>query len=132
MGWLADRYGRKRFIVGGLCVLAPALIWTGLARGLFGLIASRALQGLCSASIVAPLYALAGDKSPKGQRGRQMATVTMGFTAGIALGPLFSGWLAGQSILFPFGVAAAGSVAVALAIGLFVTEESVDVISAAP
>jgi MFS family permease len=60
------------------------------------------LQGIASAGIAAPAFALAADLSKPGGEGRQMSITTMGFGLGIALGPLIAGVLAVLSFHLPF------------------------------
>jgi MFS family permease len=64
----------------------------------------RVLQGIASAGIAAPVFALAGDLSSSGGEGRQMSIVTMGFGLGIALGTLSAGIMAVYSLALPFFV----------------------------
>jgi MFS family permease len=66
----------------------------------------RIVQGLASAAIAAPAFALAADLSKRGGEGRQMSIITMGFGLGIATGPLITGILAVQSFTLPFLVLA--------------------------
>ena len=62
----------------------------------------RVLQGIASAAIAAPAFALAADLSKAGGEGRQMSVITMGFGLGIAFGPLMAGILAVPSFVLPF------------------------------
>jgi MFS family permease len=78
----------------------------GLIRTTGELIGLRVLQGVASAGIAAPVFALAGDLSISGGEGRQMSIVTMGFGLGIALGTLSAGVLAVYSLALPFFVGA--------------------------
>jgi MFS family permease len=102
LGRLSDRYGRKPFILGGLILMSPATVLIGWVQTTFQLFLLRALQGVGSASIAAPVFALAGDLATEGGEGRQMSIVAMGFSLGIALGPLLAGVLNLYSIWLPF------------------------------
>lgn len=101
-GRLSDRIGRKPLIVVGLLAMAPATILLGEVTSLPELIGLRIIQGVGSAAIAAPAFALAADLSSAGGEGRQMSILTMGFTFGIATGPLFSGILAVFFFELPF------------------------------
>jgi MFS family permease len=59
-------------------------------------------QGVASAAIAAPAFAVAADLAKEGGEGRQMSIVTMGFGLGVALGPLIAGLLAIISFPLPF------------------------------
>jgi MFS family permease len=107
LGHWSDRIGRKPLILAGLVLMAPAtaaLGWVGSTAQLTGV---RLVQGLASAAIAAPAFALAADLARGGGEGRQMAVVTTGFGLGIAVGPLLAGLLATVSFELPFVVGGA-------------------------
>jgi MFS family permease len=102
LGRLSDRAGRKRLIIGGLLLMAPTTALLGVAATTLELTGLRLLQGLASAAIAAPAFALAADLSRTGGEGRQMSIITMGFGLGIAIGPLIAGILAVFLFDLPF------------------------------
>jgi MFS family permease len=104
LGRLSDRIGRKALIVAGMLVMAPATAATGLVMSTLQLTGVRAVQGVASAAIAAPAFALVGDLSRAGHEGQQMSILAMGFGLGIAIGPLIAGVLAVYSFLLPFVV----------------------------
>ncbi len=106
-GWLSDRYGRRPPIIGGLLVLAPATALLGFVSSTWELIGLRVFQGIGSAGVAAPAFALAGDASEAGMQGRQMSLATVGFSLGLAIGPLLAGFLAGYFFSLPFLVGGA-------------------------
>jgi MFS family permease len=112
-GNVSDRIGRKPLIVAGLILMAIATAPMGLVRTTGELAGLRVLQGIASAGIAAPVFALAGDMSKSGGEGRQMSIVTMGFGLGAALGTLFAGILAVYSLSLPFFVAGGASLLIA-------------------
>lgn len=95
IGRLSDRIGRKRLIVGGMLALAPLTVLFGFVTTTAQLVGLRLLQGVATAGVAAPAFALAGDLAKKGGEGREMSFVTMGFGLGLGVGPLLAGALAG-------------------------------------
>lgn len=95
IGRLSDRIGRKGIIIGGLVALAPLTVLFGYVTSTEQLIGLRLLQGVATAFVAAPAFALAGDVARKGGEGREMSFVTMGFGLGMGIGPLLAGGLAG-------------------------------------
>jgi MFS family permease len=102
LGRLSDRVGRKPLIVIGLILMAPATALLGEAATTMQLTGLRVFQGIASAGIAAPAFALAADLARSGGEGRQMSILTMGFGLGIALGPLIAGVLAVLFFELPF------------------------------
>jgi MFS family permease len=94
LGALSDRVGRKPLIVLGLLLSAPATVVLGYVTSTFQLTVARLVQGVATAGVSAPSFALAGDLSRKGGEGRQMSVITMAFGLGMAVGPLLAGVLA--------------------------------------
>ncbi len=121
-GRLSDRFGRKAVIVSGLVIMAPATGLMGEVHTTLQLLGLRAVQGIGSAGIAAPAFALAADMATAGNAGRQMALTTMGFGLGIATGPLIAGGLAVFSFRLPFIVAAILLLTAAWAIHRYVPE----------
>jgi MFS family permease len=74
----------------------------GLVSTTWAFTVLRALQGVASAGIAAPAFALAGDLAAEGKEGQQMSLVTMGFGLGIAMGPLVAGLLSPVLFELPF------------------------------
>ncbi len=102
LGRWSDHIGRKPLIIGGLILMAPATILMGEVHTTLQLIGLRIVQGIGSAGVAAPAFALAGDAAHDGSTGRQLSMTTMGFGLGIASGPLIAGVLAIPSFKLPF------------------------------
>jgi MFS family permease len=121
-GWLSDRVGRKVLILVGLGLMAPATFVLGLVRTTLGFTGLRVLQGIASAGIAAPAFALAADLAAAGSEGQQMSLITMGFGLGIALGPLIAGLLSPVFFELPFIVGGVLSLAGIWAVYCYVPE----------
>jgi MFS family permease len=122
LGRLSDVIGRKRLIISGLILMAPATAMLGMVGTTLQLTGLRAVQGVVSAAIAAPAFALAGDLSQAGGEGRQMSVLTTGFFLGIALGPLFAGFLAVYLFELPFILGGAFTLVGAWVVYQFVPE----------
>ena len=132
VGRLSDRVGRKKLIVAGLVALAPLTVLFGYVGSTLQLINLRLLQGVATACIAAPGFALAGDLARKGGEGREMSFVTMGFGLGMGIGPLIAGALGGYlGFEVPFYVVGVMSLVAAWMVGRWaeesITPESVPV-----
>jgi MFS family permease len=95
VGRLSDRIGRKGLIVGGLLALAPLTVLFAYVGTTLQLVNLRLLQGVATAFIAAPAFALAADLARKGGEGKEMSFLTMGFGLGMGVGPLIAGFLGG-------------------------------------
>ncbi len=94
MGWLSDRYGRRRIILVGLGIFALGTLVAVFANTMPVLILGRALQGLGAVS--GALLALIGDSSRDENRSKIMAVIgiSIGVSFGIAMvvGPVIAHW----------------------------------------
>jgi MFS family permease len=122
LGRLSDRIGRKPLIIAGLILMAPSTALLGYAASVTQLTILRLLQGVGSAAVAAPAFAVAADLAKVGGEGRQMSIITMGFGLGIALGPLLAGVLAVYSFVVPFIVGGALSLLGAWVVYRYVPE----------
>jgi MFS family permease len=122
IGRLSDRTGRRYLIVLGLLLMAPVTALMGFAASLSQLTFLRLAQGLTSAAIIAPGFALAGDLAIRGGEGQQMSVLSMGFGLGIAIGPLIAGFLAVYAFQLPFILVGVMLVAGALLVYRYVPE----------
>ena len=122
LGHWSDKIGRRPLVLAGLLFLAPVTALLGLVPALWQLVGLRVLQGVASACIAAPAFAIAGDLSRREGAGRQLSVVTMGFGLGIAVGPLLGGLLDTLSFELPFLAAGGMCLAGAWVVGRFMPE----------
>jgi len=110
-GGLLDRIGSRRALLGGLVVLAAALVWSGLAESPAALIASRAIAGAGSAVIFPATLASIGAGMTGERRTRAVAIWAAAVMAGGGWGLVLGGAMAEaahwQSAFVVMGVLAA-------------------------
>ncbi|MFJ6132331.1 MFS transporter [Janibacter terrae] len=92
-GWLGDRLGRKRVLVGSLVLMSVAQVAASLAPSLPFLIVTRAVQGLACSAIPPLVMGILMVIYP-GSRGRLMGAWATANGVGQALGPPIGGVLA--------------------------------------
>ena len=90
-GRLADRYGRKPFILVGTGSYVVASIGWLLVDRVEVVIALRALTGLGSGLVFSLALAYIGDLAPPGREGRFMGTFGVFDFLGFGIGPVLSG-----------------------------------------
>jgi MFS transporter, DHA2 family, multidrug resistance protein len=93
VGWIANRFGRKRtFIIcsGGFTV---ASVMCGLAQDIDQMVLFRLLQGVFGASLVPLSQAVMLDSYPLHERAKAMSIWGMGVMMGPIMGPSLGAWL---------------------------------------
>lgn len=119
-GYLADRFGRRRMILGSLMVWSIATWLTGQMEQFSGLLLARACMGCSEACYIPAALALIADSHRGSTRSLATGIHTSGIYTGAALGGL-GGWVA-ERYGWRTAFAAFGGVgivyAVALSLGL--------------
>ncbi|MDP2716954.1 MFS transporter [Rheinheimera sp.] len=103
LGWLSDRIGRHKVMLGGLTLFALGSVVAALADSVYMVTLGRILQG--AGAIAGAVLALAADLTREEQRPKVMAiigaSIGLSFAAAMVLGPLLAKW-AGLSGVFWF------------------------------
>jgi FSR family fosmidomycin resistance protein-like MFS transporter len=95
LGWIADRYGRRLFVVLGPLASGIFMSMIGLAPTFAILVVLLALGGLGSAAFHPPGASMAARVSEGRGSGMRLSYFSFGGSAGYALGPLIAVGLAG-------------------------------------
>ena len=110
-GRLSDIRGRRLIYCGGFVIFSAGSLLCGMAGSAAWLIASRALQGVGAAMLMACSPALVVDAFPLAERGRALGMVGMVVAAGLTTGPALGGlilqyfsWRAIFYINIPIGI----------------------------
>lgn len=113
-GWLAERYGRRRYFAVSIVVFTVASLLCGLSHSLGELVFWRIVQGLGGGGLLATGQVIMMQAFPKSQQGIATAIFGMGVMIGPSLGPVLGGYLTDNFswpwiffINLPFGILAA-------------------------
>ncbi|MEF8847997.1 MAG: MFS transporter [Candidatus Thermoplasmatota archaeon] len=94
IGHISDKKGRKNLVSIGMIGMGLLTFLLPYVQTTFELILIRIGQGIASAGVVAPGFALAADIAGK-RKGKEMSVMTTSFMLGLAAGPLIAGLFAG-------------------------------------
>ena len=95
-GYLADRFGRVRVILGSLLVWSVATWVTGIAGSISTLLWSRFLMGASEAFYLPAALALIADRHGPETRGLATGIHQSGLYTGLILGGAWGGWMGEQ------------------------------------
>ena len=92
-GWLAGRFGRKRFFLACIFLFTVSSLLCGIAPSLSMLLLARVIQGAGGGGLQPMAQAILADTFPPAQRG--LAFALYGITAVTAptIGPTLGGWI---------------------------------------
>src|SRR4051794_1015470 len=120
-GAVADRFGRRPVLVGGIAVFTLGSLAAAYSGTATWLIVARAVMGVGAAVIMTVPLAVLPSLFAADERPKAVATITVALGLGLPLGPIVGGWLLehlwwGSVFLInvPLGVAAAVGVALLL------------------
>jgi MFS transporter, DHA2 family, multidrug resistance protein len=92
-GWLATRFGRKRFYMTCVVIFTICSLLCGLAQTLPILILARVMQGLGGGGLAPSEQAILADTFPVSKRGQAFAVYGMAVVVAPAIGPTLGGWI---------------------------------------
>ncbi len=87
VGFLVDRYGARRFLVGGTLIMSLSICAMAFATSFWHILALSALSGIGNSVIHPADYAILSGSVPKDRMGRAFALHTFSGNMGFALGP---------------------------------------------
>jgi MFS transporter, AAHS family, 4-hydroxybenzoate transporter len=118
---VADKIGRRPVLIGATLFFSVMTLLTARARSVDELLVLRFISGIGLGCIIPNATALVGEYSPRRKRITLMMTITVGFTAGAAIGGFVAAWLIpafGWRSVFYFGGAVPLAIALAMALWL--------------
>lgn len=92
-GFLARRFGRKKYFVASIAGFTACSFLCGIATSLPELIIFRALQGFCGGGLQTNQQAIILDTFPPEKRGAALSITAVATIIAPALGPTLGGWL---------------------------------------
>ena len=93
VGWLANRFGRKRLFMVCVAGFTFASLLCGLAHSIEQMVMFRLFQGIFGAGLIPLSQSVMLDSYPLEQRGTAMSIWGMGVMLGPIMGPTIGGWL---------------------------------------
>jgi DHA2 family multidrug resistance protein len=92
-GWLAARFGRRRYVVSSILIFTGASFLCGISTSLVELIVFRVLQGLGGGALMVTSQTVLVETFPASRQGTGQAIFGMGAMLGPSLGPTMGGWI---------------------------------------
>jgi DHA2 family multidrug resistance protein len=93
IGWVSDRFGRKKLFITCVAGFTVASVLCGLAQSIEQMVLFRLLQGMFGASLVPLSQSVMLDAYPAEERGQAMAIWGIGVMLGPIMGPTLGAWL---------------------------------------
>ena len=94
--WLAQRFGRKPYLLTSILVFTVARFLCAFSPTLGLMIVWRLLQGAAGAALIATSQAVIADIFPKKQQGMVQSLFGLGLVVAPAVAPLLGGWIVEQ------------------------------------
>ncbi|HEY3418066.1 MAG TPA: MFS transporter, partial [Armatimonadota bacterium] len=85
-GWLSDRVGRARMVIGAMLLAVPSVLIAGFITRYIWLFPLHWWDGMMAAALWPSVYALVGDAIPHRLRANAMGVINMMYMLGLLLG----------------------------------------------
>ncbi len=92
-GWLAQRFGRKRFLMTCIVIFTISSFMCGAANSLGMILLARAIQGAGGGALQPMSQSILLESFPEEKRGQAMALFGLGVVVAPILGPTLGGYL---------------------------------------
>src|SRR6266566_5251192 len=92
-GWMASRFGRKRFYMSCVALFTLSSMLCGLAPTFATLLMFRVLQGVGGGGLQPSEQAILADTFPPAKRAMAFAVYGMAVVVAPAIGPTLGGWI---------------------------------------
>ena len=93
IGWIADRFGRKKLFIVCVAGFTVASLLCALAQNIEQMVLFRLLQGMAGAALVPLSQSVLLDAYTLQERGQAMAVWGIGVMLGPIMGPTLGAWL---------------------------------------
>lgn len=93
IGWVSDRFNKKKILLGGLAVLAISYFCFIFVNGVVSLTVVRVIQGIGLAAAGTTCLAITGEFAPAEMRGKIIGTSNAWRLLSSALGSVAGGWM---------------------------------------
>ncbi|MEZ5512851.1 MAG: MFS transporter [Steroidobacteraceae bacterium] len=95
LGWLADRYDRRRLIAAAMTLWCAMTVFCGLARNFGELVLARLGVGIGEAGLAPAANSLIADYFPRAEQSRAISFFNMGVATGLGIAYLIGGYIVG-------------------------------------
>ncbi|MEA2680564.1 MAG: transporter, family, multidrug resistance protein, partial [Candidatus Binataceae bacterium] len=92
-GWIAERYGRKRYFVASITMFIVSSAMCGVAQSLNQIVLFRLLQGAAGAAMMPLSQAILMETFPPREQAMAMAVWGIGMMVAPIMGPTIGGWI---------------------------------------
>ncbi len=92
-GWIASRFGRKRYFLVSVMGFVAASALCGAARSLDQMVVFRLIQGIAGAAMIPCSQAILMETFPPEEQAMAMATWGVGLMVAPIMGPTLGGWI---------------------------------------